>query len=120
MTSNEQTYLCTLQVSDTVGRCRNTIECIPQIAQQKISFISLQGQHESTVDVTQLSFGASWLKLIRCSCFKVRALLDPKNPSDVPLYVRVYVVPQQVIGHIRSMNLLVEEEIFQQCLEDYP
>ena len=85
MTSqNEQTYLCTLQISNQVGRCRNTTECLAQIGtDQKISFLSMQGQHESTIDMNQMD--TVWLKLMRCSVFKVRPLLDPKSASNVPL-----------------------------------
>jgi hypothetical protein len=112
--ASEQTYLCTLQVgTPLILRSKCAEPCIPQWSNGRLTLINGQGIHEATIPYNNVF----WIRLLRCSVFKVRVLVDKKSGSWSPNLIRVYIVTQNLVSQLRSLNTLVEEELFQECLQ---
>lgn len=86
---SEQTYLCTVQIGTSgILRTRNVQECIPQWTSNKLTLITIEGAHEVTLTVDTAQ-NISWLRLLRCSSFRIRLIIDPCNASAMPNLMRV-------------------------------
>ena len=111
--AGEQTYLCTLQVgSPLILRTKDCVECIPQWSNGRLTLVDTQGFHECTTSHPN----ALWIRLLRCTSFKIRVLFDKKSGSELPSLVRVYVIAQNLVSQFRNLASVLEEELLQECL----
>lgn len=58
-----------------------------------------------------------WIRLLRSPCYKVRVLLDPKCPVLQISSVRIYAILQYLNQNFSSLNMLLDEDLLENCLQ---